>query len=448
MFLTQALDPFHDLPTKSHVGWADSEDAPSVIRKIVQTETVAGVGFDTPWDCSMVLFPWMHSHSFSRTNCFGNRVITPGTDSANDNVPLGMLQCFCAEAGTPLDMSSANFEMQFNLNQITRGRNRLVGVGFEVVNTTPQLYKGGAVTCWRQGGAEPNGSSAFVYDVNPVATETNSPLAFDLERYPTFPLTSNAAALIPDSKTWEAQDGVYIVGSFNTTDNPACNPEPKGAIFSVFNDNEPLWAAGVESEPGVSKWAGLDVGERWATTPILGGTTPNLFPAYFPASIMAPINQTGCYFTGLTPQTTLTITLIAYVETFPTSSSELMSMASPSLRENALALQMLSQAFSRLPVAVKAGENPAGEWFARVLEALTPVVTAGVSAAGYGIVNPLLEAGSLRAQQALVGKRPKKAAPQKKNPPARTKEEVKVVINNKPPPLPPRNKKNGWGAHR
>ncbi len=400
----------------------------------------------------MVLFPWLHSHSFLKTTCFGNRVITPTTDVFANNVPLGMLQCFCVDSGEPLDMASSDFEMQFNLNQITKGRNRLVGVGFEVVNTTPQLYRGGAVTTWRQGGAEPNGASAYVYSPSSISLPVAAPLAFDLERYPTFPLTSSAAALIPDSKTWEAQDGVYIVGSFNTTNNPACNPEPKGAVLEMAFDNEPVWAAGVEADGG-PRWTGIEAGEKWVTAPMFVGEAPDLYPSYFPSSILAPINQTGAYFTGLTPQTTLTITMIAYVETFPTVSSELMSMASPSLRENALALQMLSLAFSRLPVAVKAGENPAGEWFARVLEALTPVVTAGVSAAGYGFVNPLLEAGSARAQKALIGnaKQPTVVKSRRKPQPVRAEEEVKVVINNKPnppPPLPARTKKNGWSSTR
>lgn len=414
-FLIQALDPMHDNQSCSRVGWPDSEDAPSVVRKIVQTATIVGTQFTGRWDCSMVLFPWMHPHYLVSATQDGNFL---AVETEHQSSLPGFLQCFCEDSGTTMSLGNVDPDMSFSLDSLTSGRNRLVGCGIEVVNTTPDMFKGGAVTVWKQPGVEAQGDTT--YEVRQNATTL--PVSLQLYRCP--PLTSKAAATIPNSQTWEAEHGCYIVGSFNSAENPAVLPEYRGVVVREGSGIEELWSTGVQDENGNYGWSNISGGRVFTTAPILDPVTDQ--PFNYPASIYAPLNMSGAYFTGLSPETTLTVTLTAYVETFPHSESELISLARPSLADNRLCLEVLSRAMSTLPVAVKAGENPMGEWFARVVEALLPVAGAGLTAAGYGAAVPVVTLGAKLLTDKLVAQPKKAAKPGVKNKaPAKTQAQAR-----------------------
>lgn len=440
------MDPLHDNQIPEPVGWPDNENAPSVIRRIVETATVSRpAAISGEWDCQMVLFPWLEAMAFTKCIQTGNKLTYPSVAAMGDPVytrVLNTLQCFCADANTPISIPDADPFMGIDIGSMIekQGRHRLVGIGFEVVNTTPQLYRGGSVTSWRQAGTEFLGEQAYnvVQDGTPAVKVT--PGDYNLRRFP--PLSSRQAALTPNSVTWGAEEGVYIVGSFNDELNPATLPEFRGTVLRDNNSADGTWSyLDSESLGNLPVWSNVPTGDVWATKPFLDDDNATI--VCMPSAIYSPLNISGCYFTGLSAQTTLTITLSAYVETFPNFSSNLLTLARPSLAENELVMREISRALMRLPVAVKASENNAGEWFARVIEALTPVVEAGLVAGGYGAAVPLLEAGSRKAstyaRERGKAKQPARKPQQPKPKPKPANNNVKIVVEaQKPPALPAR----------
>jgi hypothetical protein len=82
----------------------------------------------------------------------------------------------------------------------------------------------------------------------------------------------------------------------------------------------------------------------------------------------AALNTHGLYFTGLSLQTTLAITLNCFVERFPgPQETDLVVLAKPSPQYDLLALEIYSHALHDMPPGVMVKENGLGEWFADVI---------------------------------------------------------------------------------
>jgi len=75
-------------------------------------------------------------------------------------------------------------------------------------------------------------------------------------------------------------------------------------------------------------------------------------------------NACGAFFTGLSPQTTLNLTVHYYVERFPdVAQTDLVLLATPSPRYDSQALTFYSNAVRDMPVGVMQRENSLGSWF-------------------------------------------------------------------------------------
>jgi len=75
-------------------------------------------------------------------------------------------------------------------------------------------------------------------------------------------------------------------------------------------------------------------------------------------------HTSGAYFTGLSLQSTLTVTGNFYIERFPSQlETDLVILAKPSPGFDARALELYSHALSGLPPGVMVKENGLGDWF-------------------------------------------------------------------------------------
>jgi hypothetical protein len=121
------------------------------------------------------------------------------------------------------------------------------------------------------------------------------------------------------------------------------------------------------------------------------GAEPNpiLLNGIQQATKLYPIQQVGAFFQGLSEETTLSISMNVFVETFPTvAEPEILVLATPSACYDPVALQIFSNALSVLPVGVPAGFNPFGEWFTDIVSTLSDWLTVPATA-----LNPVLGAG-------------------------------------------------------
>jgi len=360
-WLTLATDPFHDAAL-APCGLPDMSTTNSVVQCFTYTQNITQPPIVAPtaqWDAQVVFCPFSYiwPGGSAQTALYPLRydaalgVITapvaiPATQPiyGGYNVLTGV-NGFDWQALPPVTSWQSSGNTLSYPNQASSGQYRLIGCGYEVVNTTPDLYKGGAVTVYRTpnntgskfANAQPSGSGNFFVTATPALLP---------------PSTQNEAQLYPTSKTWAAELGSYGIGVQSDVVNPFLSPVPTSPLWLYAPSSNDLNAGTVYTAFGFP--------QTWNTD----GTNGS-----FTLSQAFPFENHGCIFTGLNPNTTLQVTVKYYVERVPTTSEpDLLVLSRPPTPYDPLALELYNRVSSELPVAVQVGENPLGEWFNEVLD--------------------------------------------------------------------------------
>jgi len=171
--------------------------------------------------------------------------------------------------------------------------------------------------------------------------------------------------LFPTSRTWGASDGVYVVPSLNSDEIP-------------FVTALPAVCAGLVSATDVNTLT-TGSGQRLAFLP-----QPASF-AVFPATARTsgmnspfPFDISGAVFSGLNPNSTLQVTVKYVIERIPsTVEPTLLVLTRQPCPYDPMAIELYTRVMAMIPVGVKVSENPDGEFWASILEALAliaPVV--------------------------------------------------------------------------
>jgi hypothetical protein len=300
--------------------------------------------------------------------------------------------------------------------QYTEGPTRVVGMAVEVVNTTPELYRGGRVDAYELPmrpiesdavlcGLEQNGAEVFYNNLSsgnsasPVYYRTPARVVAVAQ-----PPSRVAQAALPDNSLyWPAKHGGYFNAVFE-------KPPPMSAPNQIW----PAWYAGdpavgnvpqVYNGPWPSAYPGNGSLARrlvaWNVTnsPSPVGLTPSSpyeFHAYLNRIGVIPISRKGLYFTGLSEQTTLSVRVRFYIVRIPSiNEPDIYNLALPPPKVDRRVWELYAEIVSKLPVACRFDENPLGEWFKDVLGTvarwaptvgnLVGTVVPGASLLGQGI---------------------------------------------------------------
>lgn len=345
-WLTLATDPFHDTEL-SPTGFPDADCSRSIPQLYQYTATLAApVGLTTTtWDA--------HVHFCPLSFTFGGA-------GAN---PLPLTRCTIDTTGVITNNSnSASFFPGYNafgvdngFNFVTGvtspfvrasginypeggsvGQHRLVACGVEVVNTTPDLYRGGSVTSYRS----PNTQTVAISAAGAPAERFNSVML----ALP--PATSQEAQLYPASRTWGAEEGCYLVGTLDSSNNDYQATFGQAPILSQMPTNNQL------------------AGGAW-----LGFCTANTRVGLPVNTSILPYDWHGSIFSGLNVNSTLQISVRYYIERIPTiNQPDLLVLTRNPTPYDPVALEIYSRAMSELPVAVRINENPLGEWFNDIMD--------------------------------------------------------------------------------
>jgi hypothetical protein len=271
---------------------------------------------------------------------------------------------------------------------------RVVAYGFEVTNTTPTMFEGGSVVYWSSpaGMQSDNGAMAWT-DVG-----NNSPVTV----FQPPPATISEAINLVGSVQCAASEGAYIVGRLESTLNPASISRPVSILFAGNAENA------VSTDYDFTN--GLNRGTR---------------------AVYSNMSWSGAYFTGLSPETSLQVTVHTYYEQMPTMtySPILVPLATPACCYDPTAIELYARAMCELPFGVPVGENPAGEFWKRILgilstalptvgRALTPVLgpIAGLAGGGLGLMaGEAANRISVTAAPTTMNKKTKSRNKQRKN---------------------------------
>lgn len=414
-WLTCALDPFHDF-NHQLAGYPDASVSQTVVSCYQYQTTVTAPGAGD-WDAHIFTLP---INNATTAHLVDQRADWCYATQSNPDVTavlstLNIVTNVSGAALIPVAPASATQARTvlpaLGVEEVASGNSRVIAVGYEVHNTTAEIYKQGAVCTYRMpctGGLSTIGVGTDI-NIPPYAGTVTG------VRYPQPPATQADAMRLKTSRTWDAKDGVYSTVFQSSVDNPLTQMSNQAAMFT--KDSDPgvattLWLSDVIATPA----------------PISYGFTPK------PLKTM-PFDITGSIFTGLSNQTSLTIKLRIYVERAPGFSlPDLAPLASPSAGYDTHALELYAQAINRLPAAVKVDENAAGDWWRAVTSvlrhvagplgaALNPFVP-GAGLVGSAVQHMLGQLDTTKSISAQVEKRAKQEKP---------KSQALVVVQNRRP---------------
>jgi hypothetical protein len=212
-----------------------------------------------------------------------------------------------------------------------------VAVGIEVANTTADMYKQGDVTISQSQVAMAGTGSCNYIDTNAAPLDPCSKTAI---RYGMWPVSKAQVKSVPGSITWPAAKGVYAVPRIS--DLSKC-------VFTPY-------LVGGATNFGFIPGMGFCVYNQ--VTALDLGTTPKVVA--LPTNAFQPLS---IFFTGLSNQSSLTVTLRTIVEYSPEPNSVNIPMLKVSPALDIAALEAYFRIARDAPYAVPVSMNSAGEYF-------------------------------------------------------------------------------------
>jgi len=365
-WLLQALDPFYDGEHQVS-GYPDRCSGKSVVQTVQRRLTLkcpASVTTGT-WDAHIMFLPELRDYttnnsqtgattsSFPAQTSFSTATrqystFAGGTKNYPFRAPFNIVTCPTGNSTAPLSNTWDNTGKEFygvDLSPYAYNQSRIIAGGFEITNTTPELYRGGSIICYEVQNTTQENINALLIEPSSNKQSTNITSSSP-------PGLSSAAISIPGATEWDASEGCYMILKQNKQENPPQDDVFKDRIFN-YGSNDFV-----------------------RTTPIPGfglfGQVITTDLVYQPPQIHPiPFNSCGAYLTGLNAQTTLSFNVRLFVETFPDASDQiLVPLMSPSPQYDYVALELYSRVTRELPVACVVSDNASGGWFDDVLKFL------------------------------------------------------------------------------
>jgi len=416
-WLIAALDPFHDQDL-ALAGYPDLTTASTVVQLVKQsfqitvpTTGTGAVSAGANWDCSVAMFPWMANQPANTITTVAPNGAFVTAASVTSNIQTGGITVAAGPQGAQLwpgntVVTTASYT-GFDARNYVKGNSRIIGMAFEIINTTADINKQGQVTAWRMPNVATDQQFIQTIATTPAANNTGTS---SVNRFPPGNLAD--AQILYGSRSWAAREGAYVVARQNGMNNPLKQPSLMvncscaTDFFTTNTTNMTLYA------------------------PSLAFGTNQL------PDLATPFDLSGVHFTGLSNTTTLTINARWLFERMPgPQEPDLVVLATPSACYDPLALELYTHCLSSMPPGVMLSENPLGEWFASVIEKVrdwAPKIgnALGTVIPGAGLVGNALGAGAGLVRNVLPDSRSNNAANQ--NGPT-------LVPRPPAPPLPPRN---------
>lgn len=338
-WFTAASDPFHDFAIQLQ-GYPDMQSGMSTVQKSVHTAVISAPGAGA-WD-ALILMTGVDDP-------FNSTITSRAGDPANNwgatgsSVPFNYITVITAPSGTDLSdinavtLASGSVTAHPMSDNATAGR--FIAGGFEVVNTTAQLYRSGAVTVGHYQALLNQATTTF-----PISTYlTEASRTTQMVSLPDGTIDNLMNS--PTCITWEAKDGCYVPARF-------------------ISDSIPVSSANA----GITA---VHASDSWYTS--------NLDAIH--RRQFAPIEGSFARFSGLDPQTTLRLVSLAYMEFFPSWDPDLgvdplMPNLTPSCPFDPAVLKLYGAVSPRLPAGVPRSMNPKGEYWKMILDGVDVALAA------------------------------------------------------------------------
>jgi hypothetical protein len=381
-WLTCAMDPFHDMDHQV-AGYPDADGSKTVVSCYQVAYDIArpfNVDAGNNWDCHVFNLPTAQP-----------TVTLVGADNHNGQLTVaaagvratyGLMNVSTNYTGAPLFANTTTAAANPNYRNINiqtpagicDGSTRIVGMAFEVVNTTAEIEKQGTITAYRM----PQLSNPSDVTINESGA-ANARGQLRVQAYQQPPSSPAEATNLIGTKQWAAAEGSYSTVTQCSIVNPIS-----------FETHQAMMLTSSDLTNGTTVLVGQYVFNGTQNAP------PAMTPLNTEQNKLVPLNTSGVFLTGLSSGTTLRLKVKVYVEAAPTwANPQLAVLATPSAAYDVHALELYSKAMNILPVAVPVGENAAGDWWRKVLKVVSVIAAPlgmavglpGAGAFGSGIAN-------------------------------------------------------------
>lgn len=388
-FVIRALDPYHDKQV-SPDGIPDECTSRVVVQEVKQSVQIkAPLGVTGNWSVMISTMPELNNLPntgdaayYARMCRIDSNGLIVGTDEYYPWAPVMVVSGPDGVPLTPTDGYDSTLieHHPMHLNEYFDGQKRLIAQAFEVHNTTAEIYRQGTCTVGRLPQVV---SDSYAATKVTAAQETWQPMFSKVSRLP--PPDISTALLLGGSAQWEASLGCYCVATQDVGRNDLSGSTMAGRMFT-----EGDWGGSQETLAKVSATASI-------------GSQPTEFGGQFTqlACKPTPFHSSFAFFTGLSPQTTLTINCLHILETAPTPENrQLVVLTKPSPSYDPLALELYKRMAVELPVGVPVDQNASGDFWDTVMGGISKVagpLASLIPLPGAGLIGTLaggaLEAG-------------------------------------------------------
>lgn len=399
--LTACLDPFHDQQIQHLRGWPDTETQPSIVRTVRQSTTVKALADGD----NIMIYTWpILNEAVTRKSIRRNAVIDDVIDDVATTRDLGPVTVTHYPSTTNMTFTSGTYAHHFYLDSsYLLDSCRLIGMGVEVYDVTAEIYKQGTITCFQVPQSTNEPEAFIVKSISEVMKRPSGPSvskgttptidpktvyapavtilptpvnAIPLKKYPS---SLDAIMQVEGTRQWDARQGAYTVIPFHSRDNfPG---QPVYTTPAVYDDSLLI----AHEEVDFLNQAPLNIGP-WALPQQEGDFV------VFLANKFAPVHSKGILLSGLNANSTFTINVIFYLESFPAVDNlPLVSLARPSAHLDEVALEMMSVCTMQLPIAVPVDMNGLGDWFAEAVSEIAPYVSAIGKGFGLGPLSAIAD---------------------------------------------------------
>lgn len=342
-WLTLATDPFHDWNVPI-AGYPDADCSNTVVQCFQYQQDLAAPGA-VNWDTHICVNPFVSGASDLEFKQFSDGV--PQMTATTDGTLAGILKIRSVTSGQLLapnntatyNPAGSSFTTLGSYTDLVKSCNRIIGLGFEVINTSAEIYKQGTVTCYKM---PQSFTTSYLRYLNVNGDGQSAFPAILLREAPSTPaIASNLHGTV----SWEASKGAYVVCTQQSVNNDITGTTYSPSLRSTTGD----LLSGEYSH-------GSNVAIT-AATPVNGTTT---------VGKLFPFNIHGVMVTGLNANSTLRVRLRVYVERAPSCGTEdqsLAVLATPSAPFDAAALKVYSEVCGKMPVGVPVEMNSFGDWW-------------------------------------------------------------------------------------
>jgi hypothetical protein len=354
-WLTLRLDPYHDL-NKPVSGYPDADSYDTVVSAYnYELNVTKPAGAAGDWDAHIFTLPTASYAALNGTTGATYNFVA-GTQAYN----LGLVNIAKDDSGNPLFVDanpvvSANFSCArvAAFTEVEAGMSRMIGMGIEIIDTTAEVYKQGALTAYRMPAqSSENQNMGWLNNAGTHQAQAN------VRSLVSPPSTVSEAVAYRGTVQWHAKEGAYMSVGQNGVENPFTASITQGVYISsdgIVSNSQGLCSS-------------LTAQTALQAPPLLTAST---------ASHTKTLNvtQSGIFLTGLANSSTFKIRVRVYMERAPQrGDTTLIPLATPSAHYDPAALEVYSKLVTELPVCVPVDFNAKGDWWKWVLNVMSKIL--------------------------------------------------------------------------